>query len=355
MAEISIPRGDGGGKMPNPRTVTGLVTIIVILLLVFSSFGTMLYMLNPEEVGVIQRFGKYVRTTYPGLHVKIPFGVETLIKVKKERVETEEFGFKTKKAGVRTIYYTGSESQFRTLGHDSYGSKLGFKKDPFLGESLMLTGDLNCAEVEWAVQYKVKDPVMYCFNVRDVVAAIRDVSEATMRQVVGDASIDEILTTGKLSIQEKAKQLLQEILDEYGTGIEIVDLVLQDVNPPAEVKDSFNEVNEAMQDREKITNQARAKYNQIIPRKEGEAEKMILNAEGYAINRVNNATGDADRFLATWNEYKNAKDITKRRLYLETMLKVMPKIQKKIIIDSETKGILPLLNLNEETKKGGTA
>lgn len=315
MAEISIPRGDGSGKMPNPRTVTGLVTIIVVLLIVFSSFGTMFYMINPEEVGVIQRFGKYVRTTYPGLHAKIPFGVETLIKVKKERVETEEFGFKTKKAGVRTIYYTGAEPQFRKLAYDSYGSKLGFKKDPFLGESLMLTGDLNCAEVEWAVQYKVKDPVQYCFNVRDVVAAIRDVSEATMRQVVGDASIDEILTTGKLEIQERAKQLLQEVLDRYETGIEIVDLVLQDVNPPAEVKDSFNEVNEAMQDREKITNQARAKYNQIIPRRKGEAEKMIRNAEGYALNRVNNAKGDADRFLATWDEYKNAKDITKRRLY----------------------------------------
>jgi membrane protease subunit HflK len=170
---------------------------------------------------------------------------------------------------------------------------------------------------------------------------------------VGDASIDEILTTGKVGIEDRAKERLQEILDRYNTGIEIVDLVLQDVNPPAEVKDSFNEVNEAMQDKEKITNQAYAQYNQVVPRKQGEASQMISNAEGYALNRVNMAEGDADRFLATWNEYKNAADITRRRLYLETMLEVLPQVHKKIIIDSETKGILPLLNLNEEPRKGG--
>jgi membrane protease subunit HflK len=331
----------------------GLVTTIIIVMFVFSSIGTFFYSINPEEVGVIQRFGKYVRTTYPGLHMKIPFGIETLIKVKKERVETEEFGFRTKKAGVRSLYYTGNEPQFRQIGNDGYNNKIGFGNNPFLAESLLLTGDLNCAQVEWAVQYKVKDPVAYCFNVRDVVAAIRDVAEATMRQVVGDASIDEILTTGKVGIEDRAKQHLQEALDRYGTGIEIVDLVLQDVNPPAEVKDSFNEVNEAMQDREKFTNQAYAQYNQVVPRKQGEASQMISNAEGYALNRVNMAQGDADRFIATWNEYKNAADITRRRLYLETMLEVLPQVHKKIIIDSETKGILPLLNLNEEPRKGG--
>ncbi len=355
MAEINIPRGDGSRMRwsPDPRSMMKLVTTIVIIMIVLSSLGTLFYSINPEEVGVIQRFGKYVRTTYPGLHVKIPFGIETLIKVKKEIVDTEEFGFRTKQAGVHSLYFTGREAQFRQLGSNSYNDKIGFGSNPFLAESLLLTGDLNCAEVEWAVQYKIKDPVAYCFNVRDVVAAIRDVAEATMRRVVGDASIDEILTTGKVGIEERAKQHLQEALDRYGTGIEVVDLVLQDVNPPIEVKDSFNEVNEAMQDREKITNQAYAQYNQIIPRKQGEAEKMISNAEGYALNRVNRAQGDADRFIATWNEYKNAADITRRRLYLETMRDVLPQVHKKVIIDTETKGILPLLSLNEETTKGG--
>lgn len=349
MVEINIP--GRGQSAPDPKKVMSAVTAIVIVLLVLSSLGSIFYTLDPEEVGVIQRFGKYVRTTYPGLHVKAPFGIESLIKVKKETVFTEEFGFRTKKAGVKTVYYTGDESRFAA---DTYSRKLGFSKNPFLGESLLLTGDLNCAEVEWAVLYRVSDPVKFCFNVRDVGAAIRDLSEAAMRQVIGDASIDEILTVGKVAIQEAAKEGLQKNLDAYEIGIEIVDLVLQDVNPPAEVKDSFNDVNEAMQDKERITNQARAKYNRMIPKANGQAEKMIQTAEGYALKKINRAQGDADRFIATWNEYKNAKDVTRKRMYLETMLEVLPTIEKKVIIDTNIKGgVLPFYNLTANESKGG--
>lgn len=356
MTQINIPPDDDERRhFSVPAFSQNLGVIAVLVLLIATSF-TMFYKINPEEVGVIQRFGKYVRTTKPGLHLKLPFGIETCIKVKKERVFAEEFGFRTKKAGIKTIYYSGTEqSVMNSFRYDSYSRKLGFSQNPFLAESLMLTGDLNCAEVEWAVFYKVKDPVQFCFNVRDVDAAIRDASESAMRQVVGDATIDEIITSGKTELQEKARKILQGILDSYDVGVDIVDLVLQDVNPPAEVKESFNEVNKAMQEKERITNQARAEYNRIIPKMKGEAERMVSEAEGYALNRVNRAKGDADRFVETWNAYKEAKNVTKRRLYLETMLDLLPQTEKKVIIDSDVQGMLPFYNLTTGEKKGGAA
>ena len=353
MVEINIP-GTAGGKMPNPKSVAGLVTVIVVIFVGLSALGTVFYSVEPEEVGVIQRFGKYVRTTQPGLRTKLPWGIEKLTRVKKERIFTEEFGFRTKKAGINTTYYTAQEAaRFSSLANDSYSRKLGFRKDPFLVESLILTGDLNAADVEWAVLYKVKDPVQFLFNVKNVRSAIRDISEAVMRQVVGDVTVDEILTTGKVEIQERAKQMLQELLDEYGAGIEIRELVLQDVNPPIEVKDSFNEVNEALQDKERIINQARADYNRVIPKATGQAQKKVSEAEGYALNRINQAKGEAERFMATWNAYKSAKDVTKRRMYLETMIDILPQVHKKVVLDSDTKGVLPFYNLTAEEGKGG--
>lgn len=294
------------------------ILVIVILIVVFSTF----YAVGPEEVGVIKRFGRYIRITNPGLHVKIPFA-ESATKVKVKRIFKEEFGFRTLRPGVKTIY----------------------APDKWEDESLMLTGDLNVAVVEWIVQYKIVDPYKYLFKVRDVRKTIRDISEVVMRMVVGDRSVDEILTIGRIEAAAQAQKKLQEILDFYNTGIKIVTVRLKDVNPPDPVKPSFNEVNEARQDRERFINEAWQAYNKVIPKAKGEAEKVIAEAEGYAIKRVNQAQGDANRFLAIWKEYKKAKDVTRRRIYIETLSKILPQVGKIYVVDSEQKTLLPLLSL----------
>jgi membrane protease subunit HflK len=301
-----------------------IVLVIVGLILVFTSF----YQVGTDEVGVIKRFGKYVSTNQPGLHFKMPFGIDKVIKVPVQRVQKEEFGFRTIRPGVRTEYRRGKA----------------------IGESLMLTGDLNSAVVEWIVQYRVKDPVNYLFKVRDVRTTIRDISESVMRQVVGDRSVDEVIILSRREVALSAKQQLQEILDAYETGIHLVTVELKDVNPPDPVKPAFNEVNEAKQEMERMVNEAWETYNKAVPKASGEAERTIRQAEGYALNRVNRAKGDANKFLSVWKEYNRSKDVTRRRLYLETMNEVLPKFERKYIVDSEQKGLVQLLRLEE---KGG--
>lgn len=326
MAYGRVTLGDELGFPPFQRRwlLPGVVIIVIIVFL-----ATTFYTVGTDEVGVIKRFGRYVRTTQPGLHAKIPFGVESVTKVRAARVFKEEFGFRTLRPGIRTEFARG----------------------PITDESLMLTGDLNIAVVEWIVQYRVKDPVNYLFKVRNVRETIRDVSEAVMRQVVGDHSVDEVIILARREIATEAKQRIQEILDSYQTGIHIVTVELKDVNPPDPVKPAFNEVNEAKQEKERMINQAWEAYNKAVPKAKGEAEKSIRQAEGYALNRVNRARGDAHKFLAVWKEYNRAKDVTRRRLYLETLQEVLPKIGRKYIIDSEQKGLVQLLQL--EAKKGG--
>jgi membrane protease subunit HflK len=220
----------------------------------------------------------------------------------------------------------------------------------------MLTGDLNVVVVEWIVQYKVRDPRAFLFNVKHVEETIRDVSEASMRQVVGDRSVDGVLTIERMQVGEEAALKMQEILDGYGTGIQIVTVKLQDVTPPDEVKPAFNAVNEAKQERETMINEAMKEYNTVIPKARGDAEGMIKRAEGYAIDRVNRAEGDAARFIELWKNYSVAKDVTKRRLYMETMSKVLPQVDKKYIIDDKESGILrilPLEDLGKSIPEGG--
>jgi len=245
-----------------------------------------------------------------------------------KHVFKQEFGFATARAGVRTTYQRGD----------------------FSAESLMLTGDLNSAVVEWIVQYKIADPVLYLFKVRGVEETLRDVSEAAMRQIVGDRSVTEVLTIGRREVSVEAALLMQELLDKYGTGIEIVTVNLKDVNPPDSVKPAFNEVNQAKQERERLINEAWSEYNRAIPAAEGEAQRLIRDAEGYALARVNRAQGDAERFVAVWKEYSRARDVTKRRLYLEIMTEILPSIENKYIIDPELKSLIPLLQLGA---KGG--
>lgn len=308
-------------KMPglSKKTVWLVVILVVGLILLFTTF----YKVGADEVGIIRRFGRFTRTTEPGLHLKWPFGIETVKKPKVKRNFTQEFGFRTIKPGVRT--------QIRKAG--------------YADESLMLTGDLNVAVVEWIVQYKIEDPKAFLFNMREAEETIRDIAEVAMRLSVGDGSVDEVLTFGKMDIAEAVRERLQAILDSYQLGVQIILVALQDVNPPDKVKPAFDEVNSAMQDKDRLIQEARREYNEVVPKAEGEAEKMIKEAEGYAVERVNTAKGDAQKFLALWGEYRKAKDVTRRRLYLETLSEAIPKLEKKYIVDDGIKGLMPLLGI----------
>jgi len=307
----------------------GLAPLIILGLLVLIALKSTIYSIGPDEVGVLQRFGKYTATTGSGLHVKLPFGIDKVTPVKVERIFKEEFGARTLRAGVKTRYSASS----------------------YLDESLMLTGDLNILDVRWIVQFRVKDPVQLLFNTRNPQENVRDIAEVVMRRFAGDYRVDETLSTKREEIDDLAHIEMQKILDKYETGIQIVTVKLLDVNPPDEVKPAFNEVNEAKQERERVINQARQAYNKVIPRAKGEAEQTIREAEGYALDKINRAKGEAERFSAVLAEYKKAPDITQKRLYLETMMEVLPKAKEKYIIDPKQSSILPLLNLGA---KGGS-
>jgi len=313
-----------------PKIKPGIIKLVVIAVVIIIVVAGSIYQISPEEIGVILRFGKFVRTTDPGLHFKLPLGIEELIKVPVQRQLKKEFGFRTTRPGIRTEYRVTTES-FR--------------------EAVMLTGDLNVAVVEWIVQYKIKDPYKYLFKIRDADSTFRYMNEAVVRRVVGDNSVDEVITVGRARIANEAKEELQTLCDLYEIGIEVNQLIFQDVNPPDPVKPSFNEVNESLQEKERKINEAWSEYNQEIPKATGEAEQMIRGAEGYAMERVNNSQGDANRFIAIYREYARAPLVTRKRLYLEAINEILPKIDKKIIFDEKQQNILPLLNLGKEDKK----
>jgi membrane protease subunit HflK len=289
------------------------------------------YQVEPDQVALVTRFGRYVRTTGPGPHLKIPLGIERARLVPVQRQLKQEFGFRTERAAVQSTFRKDARTQ---------------------SEATMLTGDLNVATVEWIVQYKISDPYKYLFKLRDVEDTFRLMVEATMRTVVGDHSVTELLTVGREGIAAKAKELLATLCQRYDNGITVQQLVLQDVDPPEPVRASFNEVNQAIQERERAINEAWAEYNREIPKARGAAEQAIQAAEGYAVDRVNRAKGDARRFDALEAQYRKAPAVTRSRLYLETMAEVLPKAGKRIILDEKARGILPLLSLSTppETK-----
>ncbi|HLG30567.1 MAG TPA: FtsH protease activity modulator HflK [Candidatus Brocadiales bacterium] len=301
---------------------------IVVIVGAFSSFFTV----KANEEAVILRFGKYVETAGPGLHFKLPFGIDKVLRAEVKRIYNEEFGFRTVRSrmGESAFDYTSPAVQ---------------------AESLMLTGDLNCANVHWVIRYKIKDLKDYLFNVRDVNDTIRGVSQSVMRQLAGDRSIDEVLTIGRTEIEGASNTDVQGLLNKYGCGIAVQAVLLKGVNPPTPVKDAFDAVNQAVQLRDKIINEAEGQKNKILPAAEGKKNQAIKEAEGYRIKRINQATGDTKAFLAVYEEYKNAEDVTRRRLYLETMANVLSKCEKLYIIDEEQKGILPILRLGEEGGK----
>ena len=305
----------------------GPVLIVIVLIALFFGSSTF-FTVGVDEVGVIQRFGKYVRVSQPGLNFKLPAGIEKVTKVKVKRVYKEEFGFRSPSGEARRLFASG--------GGGTENKNV----------SLMLTGDLNVGLVPWIVQYKVKDPYNYLFKVRDPRKLLIDMSEASMRLVVGDRSINEVITKRE-EIAVEARLHLQAEMDKSETGISIVTIEMKKTNVPEAVQSSFNEVNQAVQEKEKLIYQAKEDYNKAIPQARGEAERTIKAAEGYSLDRINRAKGDASRFVALFNEYVKAKDITKRRMYLETVTDLFPKLGHKYIIDAEQKNLLPLLNLGK--------
>lgn len=301
-----------------------------ILLAIFAVMAiilvmTMWFTVDPEERGLVLRFGRYVRQVPSGLHLKLPWPFESALKVPVERQLKEEFGFRTLQADVRTTY----------------------SQENFADESLMLTGDLNVAVVEWTAQFRVRDPYKFLFRVREVRKTFRDMNETVMREVIGDRSVNEVLTVGRQEIAAEVERQLQALCDQYETGIKVEQIVLQNVNPPDAVKPSFNEVNQAQQEREKLINQARADYNQVIPRARGRAQQTLEQAQGFATDRVNRARGDAELFIQVHAAYQRAPEVTRRRMYLETMAEIYPKVKRKIILDEKLKGVLPLLPLQQ--------
>lgn len=297
--------------------------MILLALLAYTS----IYTVQAESQGVVLRFGKYVKTVDPGLRFKFPFGVDRVSIVPVKRQLKQEFGFGTVGAQNATQFSTEQKE-----------------------ERSMVTGDLNAATVEWIIQYRIRDPKLFLFEVRNPGETLRDISESVMRTVVGDRTVDEVITVGRQGIEADALTQLQELVDKYQLGLSIDQVQLKNVNPPLPVQPSFNEVNQAQQEREKMINVANGEYNKVVPRASGEAEQKIQAAEGYALKRVNEAEGDVSRFNAVFAEFLKAPEVTKRRIYIETMREVVPKLGKKIIIDEEASQILPLLQLSTDTQ-----
>jgi membrane protease subunit HflK len=331
LTEIIKKVGDSL-KLGKERKPLWLI-VIVIVLAIFLAY-TAFYTIPAGHQGVILRFGRYSGMVLPGLHFKIPFGIDTVFKVHTEQVDTETFGFKSVRPGIQTQYEKSAATE---------------------RESLMLTGDLNVIDVEWIIQFRREDPRKYLFNVREPIMAIRDISESVNRRIVGNRSFDYVLQNRE-EVNKMAQEELQKILDEYETGIRVVNVRLQNVVPPDPVRGAFNEVNEAQQEKERLINQAQETFNREIPKAKGEAERTINGARGFALERVNRAQGDVARFAAVLKEYGNAREVTKQRLYLEAYQTILPNAKQIYIIDSEQKGLLPLLQLDQwVTTKGGEA
>ncbi|MCW5206213.1 FtsH protease activity modulator HflK [Desulfobulbus sp. F5] len=315
------PEGDGFDKqkfLAGAGKIGLIIAAIVLLRGVFACF----YTLQPGEQGIVLRFGSYNRTADSGLNFKIPY-MEEMIRVDVETVRKEEFGVR------------------KTTGHTTDDS-----------ESLMLTGDKNVIDVAWIVQYKINDPFKFVFKVKNVEQAVRDNSETVIRRIVGNMDFDYVLGN-RIMLADMGRQELQRDLNKLETGIDIVTLQLLDITPTDEVKPAFNEVNEADQDMKRLVNEAEETYNRVIPKARGSALQTIEEARGYAVQRVNDAKGETTRFKAIAAEYAKAKDVTRQRMYLETMQSILPQVKQVYVMDSSRQSVLPYLNLNEPS--AGTA
>jgi membrane protease subunit HflK len=326
---LEIMKKFTGGSPPRGR-FGGVIGVVVLILLVWAAL-TSFYTVQPEQRAVVKRFGSVSGITDPGLHFKLPFGVDQIQLVATERVLKQEFGFRTQgtRQAERSTY---SPAQFED-------------------ESLMLTGDLNMIDVEWVVQYRIEDPIKFLYRMREPTRTLRDISESVMRRIVGNMLGSEVLTIGRVEIQQKAGDEIQEILDQYDAGIRISTVEMQDVVPPPAVQPAFNEVNEARQERERMINEAQKRVNQEIPNAEGAALRTVAEAKGYATERVNRADGESMRFSAVLREYQRAPRVTRSRLYLETLNEVLPKIGQILVVQDGQVGPLPLLDVNRKAAR----
>ncbi len=317
-----MPRG-------GPRGVIGLAIVAFIVLGAWTAY----YTVPSDSVAVIQRFGKYLKDVPPGLHFKLPLGIDVASIVPVKRQLKQEFGFST--PGATNIYQSPHPQDAQR-------------------ETQMVTGDLNAALVEWVIQYRIADPAKFLFEVRDPSETLRYVSESVMREVVGDRTVDEVITIGRQEIENEALVKMQSLATKYAMGISIDQVQLKNINPPRPVQESFNEVNQAQQEKEKLINEARRDYNKVIPLAEGEKDQRIREADGYRLKRINEAEGDAARFSALLAEYEKAPEVTRRRIYIETMQAVLPGIHSKVIVDESTRNLLPLLNLGDRKPVAGS-
>ncbi len=312
----------------NPQK--GILPILVVVVLIVIGAYTSMYEVDTEETGVVLRFGKFSGFADPGLHFKLPLGIDRVYLVQTGRVLKEEFGFRTVKPDVRSTF-----------------TKRGLEE-----ESLTLTGDLNVSDVEWIVQFQVSDPFKFIFRIKDPVGTIRDIAEAMVRKAIGNANVTEVLTTERAQLAGEIEQDLQSTLNQYDIGVRIVTVKFQDVTPPDPVKAAYNEVNESEQQRESLIFQAREQFNREVPRARGEAKKVLQEAEGYAVERVNKARGETNRFLALLTEYRKAPSVTRSRIYLETLEEVLPRLEEVYVMDDKTGGLLPLLPLRKSMEGG---
>ena len=328
--EDLIRRGQDRLKQIMPSGGSRGIIVLAVLVLAGLGVWTAYYTVPSDSVAVIQRFGKYLKDVPPGLHFKLPLGIDSATIVPVKRQLKQEFGFTT----------PGATDPFQSP-RQGEGKR----------ETQMVTGDLNAALVEWVVQYRISDPAKFLFEVREPRETLRYVSESVMREVVGDRTVDEVITIGRQEIETEALAKMQALSTKYTMGISIDQVQLKDINPPEPVQESFNEVNQAQQEKEKLINEARRDYNKVIPLAEGEKDQRIREADGYRLKRINEAEGDVARFSALLAEYSKAPEVTRRRIYIETMQAVLPGIQAKVIVDDQARSILPLLNLNAQ--KGG--
>ncbi|MEM5948401.1 FtsH protease activity modulator HflK [Spirochaetia bacterium 38H-sp] len=309
------------------KIIVYVILILLVIIAIFTSFFTV----DAKEESVITRLGRYNRTVGAGFHWKLPLGIEKNYNVPTQEIQNMTFGFRTEKAGIVTVY-----------SDRDYSS-----------ESIMLTGDLNIVDVEWIIQYRINDPRAWLFNVEDRTKTIRDISQSVINQLVGDRAILDVISTDRPEIEIQAQELMNDIFTQYNLGIRITTVKLQNVGPPSgEVKDAFEDVNKAEQDMNRLINEGKEAYNKEIPKAEGEAQRIIQEAEGYKAERINRAKGEANRFLSVLTEYRKAPDITRARLYYETLEKILANRDTLDIIDSNLENFLPLKEVGKNI--GGT-
>ena len=322
------PPGEPPAERPaGPFSGPGKVVAIVAAFIVLQAVAGAFYTIKPGEVGIVLRFGQFHRTTTPGLHFKIPY-VEEMTKVDVESVRKEEFGFRTRTATAGAAY-----------------DRKGFDM-----EALMLTGDKDVIEVAWIVQYKVSDPVLFLYKVRDVAQIVRDASETVTRRIVGNMDFDYVLSNREI-LAANARKELQGQLDRLESGVNVLTLQLLDINPPEQVKPAFNEVNIADQDMKRLVNEAEETYNRVIPKARGSAKQIVEEARGYAVERINRANGETNRFQAIVKEYEGAEEVTRQRLYLEAMQEILPQVDQVYVVDAGQQSILPLLDLSRKARR----